>query len=112
MPGGVDARLGEPVVEPGREPVAEVRADRLVQGGDHLQQHEDDAHQVSEMVSPPPPCTAPTTAPIVTANAAGRTDLSTTSAHQAMPSGMSARCRERKNAVSRRSRSPASTASR
>ena len=37
------ARVGQPVVEPGGGAIAEVRADRLVDRSQHLEQHENDA---------------------------------------------------------------------
>ena len=40
-PGRAHARLGQPVVEPGRRAIAEVGADRLMDRREHLQQHED-----------------------------------------------------------------------
>ena len=43
MPGGRDARLGEPVVEPGGGAIAEVGADGLVDRRQDLQQDEHDA---------------------------------------------------------------------
>ncbi len=47
MPGGRDARLGQPVVEPGRGAVAEVGADRLMDRREHLEQDEHDARSTS-----------------------------------------------------------------
>jgi len=42
-PGRVNARVGEPIVEPGRRAIAEVGARRLVDWREHLQQEEDGA---------------------------------------------------------------------
>jgi hypothetical protein len=39
------ARGGEPVVEPGGGAAAEVRADRVMDRREHLEQHEHDAHE-------------------------------------------------------------------
>ena len=61
------AGLGQPVVEPGGDAAAEVGADRLVDRGEHLQQHEDDADE-GRAARPgvSPRCTAPTSAPMAT----------------------------------------------
>ena len=40
-----DARVGQPVVEPRRGAVAEIRADRLMDRGQHLKEDEDDADE-------------------------------------------------------------------
>ena len=58
--GRPDAGLDEAVVEPGRDAAAQVGADRLVDRSQHLQEHEDDAHdgegrrQVDRRAAPRP----------------------------------------------------------
>ena len=98
------ARLGQPVVEPGRRAVAEVGADRLVDRREHLQQDEDDADDRERPTSGSPRCTAPTSTPIAMAKTAGRTPRSTRTAHHRQASGPSAFGRTAKNFHSLRAR--------
>ena len=86
--GRVDAAVDQPLVEPGRQLVAEIHADRGLQRIDHQHQRRSTTPVSSERTDQraSPRSTAPTMSPVATANTAGRSPLAAAAAHQATAS--------------------------